>query len=336
MPEIVTNARPIAFKIKKTRAANQTQRQINRQKMIVRQIDQNCLVSLPRVLRSVQETERQAGFKDSLCRRSLMRLLRPMVEENIINVFEITLHYNQRVRVYRFATHPKIGLDHAVMKREIVKLKSNFHLITEERMKRPSQMAPKERKEVLARRKLAPERSNAVFKTQAPKLLLARTLHEFLYYLHHELSPEQKPLPMSAELVQQWQKSEPALQPRQFFDEWQADETKVQPYTEDIGWRTFIPPLPRYVDKPSGWLYFMDAMDRMPLSLFMRICRIEREANDDLRLQLQHPIRQHYLLSQLKLETIVPRLKLQQIYVGTLRLLNNMGLIQVGNTIPLL
>ncbi|EDW88305.1 general transcription factor 3C polypeptide 1 isoform X1 [Drosophila yakuba] len=330
LPEIVTNARPIAFKIKKTRAANQTQRQINRQKMIVRQIDQNCLVPLPRVLRSIQETERQAGFKDSLCRRSLMRLLRPMVEENVINVFEITLHYNQRVRVYRFATHPKIGLDHAVMKREIVKLKSNFHLITEERLKRPSQMPPKERKELLARRKLTPERSSVVFKTQAPKLLLARTLHEFLYYLHHELSPEQKPLPMTAELVQQWQKSEPALQPRQFFDEWQADEVKVQPYSEDIGWRTFIPPLPRYADKPSGWLYFMDAMDRMPLSLFLRICRIEREASDELRLQLQHPIRQHYLLSQLKLETIVPRLKLQQLYVGTLRLLNNMGLIQVS------
>jgi len=73
----------------------------------------------------------------------------------------------------------------------------------------------------------------------------------------------------------------------------------------------------------------MDAMDRMPLSLFLRICRIERESNDELRVQLQHPIRQHYLLSQLRLESIVPRLKLQTLYVGTLRLLNNMGLIQV-------
>ncbi|XP_017075867.2 general transcription factor 3C polypeptide 1 [Drosophila eugracilis] len=330
MPEIVTNARPMAFKIKKTKVANQTQRQMNRQKMIVRQIDQNCLVALYRLQKALQETERQAGFKDSLCRRSLMRLLRPMVEDHIINVFEITLNYNQQVRIYRFATHPKIGLDHPVMKREIAKLKSNFHLISEERMKRPSQMHPRERKEVLARRKMLPERPGAVFKTQAPKLFLAKTLHEFLYYLHHELPHKQQALTMSADLVQQWQKSEPALQPRQFFDEWQANENQVVPYTEDIGWRTFIPPLPRYEDKPSGWLYFMDAMDRMPLSLFMRICRIERETNDELRLQLQHPIRQHYLLSQLKLETIVPRLKLQQLYVGTLRLLNNMGLIQVS------
>jgi len=219
MPEIVTNARPVAFKIKKTRLGNQTQRLLNRQKMIVRQIDQNCLVPLPRMLRTVQETERQAGFKDVLCRRSLMRMLLPMVENHILNVFEITLHYNQRVRVYRFATHPKIGLDHAVMKREILKLKSNYHLITEERIRRPSQMPPKERKEVLARRKVMAERSSVVFKTQAPKLLLARTLHEFLYYLHHELPLDQKPLAMTAELVQQWQKSEPALQPRQFFEE---------------------------------------------------------------------------------------------------------------------
>ncbi|XP_070072853.1 general transcription factor 3C polypeptide 1 isoform X2 [Drosophila takahashii] len=330
MPEIVVNARPVAFKIKKTRLGNQTQRLINRQKMIVRQIDQNCLVPLPRILRTIQETEHQAGFKDVLCRRSLMRLLLPMVENRIINVYETTLHYNQRVRVYRFAAHPKIGLDHAVMKREIVKLKSNFHLITEERISRPSQLPPKERKEMMARRKLVPERPSVVFKTQAPKLLLARTLHEFLFYLHHELPLNQKPLSMTPELVQQWQKSEPALQPRQFFDEWQAEEIKVQPFTEDIGWRTFIPPLPRYEDKPPGWLYFMDAMDRMPLSLFLRICRIERESNDELRLQLQHPIRQHYLLSQLNFESIVPRLKLQKLYVGTLRLLNNMGLIQVS------
>ncbi|XP_017132479.1 general transcription factor 3C polypeptide 1 [Drosophila elegans] len=330
MPEIVMNARPIAFKLKKTRTTNQTQRQLGRQRFITRQIDEHCLVALHRLQKNLQAEERQAGFKDSLCRRSLLRLLRPLVEDHVINVFEITLHYQQRVRVYRFATHPKIGLDHVVMKREILKLKSNFHLLTEERMKRPSQLHPRERKEVLARRKLVAERPAVVCKTQAPKLLLARTLHEFLYYLYHQLSLDQKPIPMTVELVQQWQKSEPALQPRQFLEEWQAEEDSVQPYTEDISWRTFIPPLPRYEDKPSGWLYFMDAMDRMPLSLFLRICRIEREASDELRLQLQHPIRQHYLLSQLKLDTIVPRLKLQQLYVGTLRLLNNMGLIQVS------
>ncbi|KAH8412495.1 hypothetical protein KR009_002516 [Drosophila setifemur] len=334
MPDIVANARPAAFKLKVTRVNNQTQRLLNRQKLVVRLVDEMCIVHLHRLLKCLQEEESRAGFKDKLCRRSLQRLLCPMVENRILNVFEVTLQYNNRVRLYRFATHPKIDLDHVLVRREILKLKSNFHLVTEDRLRRPSQLHPRERKEVMARRKQAPDRKPIlpVEKRQAPKLLLARTLHEFLYYLLFELSRDQKPLEMTADLVQQWQKAEPALQPRQFLEEWQAEDRdgNVPPYTARISWRTFIPPLPRYERKPPGWLYFMDAMERMPLSLFLRICRIDRESNEQLRLQLQHPVRQHYLLPQLRLESVVPRLKLQQLYVGTLRLLSQMGLIQVS------
>lgn len=336
MPEIVTNFRPMVFCVKRSKASNQTIRHMNRQKVIVRLIDKQCVVPLYLLQKRLQEEERSAGYTDNLCRRSLQRLLRPLVDRHVVNVFEITMQYKAHVRLYRFATHPKIGMDHELMQREILKLKSNFHLISEERMTRPSHLPPKERSELIARRKLASERPTSlsgISKIQAPKLLLARAMHEFLYYLLHDISPDQKPLAMTAELVQHWQKTEPALQPRQFLDEWQDEakgEGNVPPYTEEISWRTFIPPLPAYEDKPKGWLYFMDAMDRMPLSLFQRICRIERDANDQLRPQLQHPIRQHYLLSQLSLDSIVPRLRLQQLYVGTLRLLNHMGLIQVS------
>ncbi|KAH8260035.1 hypothetical protein KR026_001010 [Drosophila bipectinata] len=329
LPEIVANIRPAEFKVKLTRVTNQTQRLIDRQKLIVNLLDELCLVHLHALTKRIQQIESTAGFKDAICRRSLHRLLLPMIKDKKVNSYDLTLQYNQRVRLYRFATHPKIGIDHLVVRREILKLKSNFHLMTEEQLRRPSQLLPKERKEVLARRKQMP--SLPVSKARAPKLLLARTLHEFLYYLQNELARDQKPLDMSADLVQQWQKTEPSLQPRQFLEEWAAEENgRVLPYTSDISWRTFIPPLPRYEDKPPGWLYFMDAMERMPLSLFLRICRIDREANDQLRLQLQHPVRQHYLLHQLRLEAIVPRLKLQQLYVATLRLLSNMGLIQVS------
>ncbi|KAH8266654.1 hypothetical protein KR018_006908 [Drosophila ironensis] len=334
MPEITATVRPVTFKLKLTRVKNQTQRLLDRQKLTVRLLDETCIVHLYRIQKQLQEEERRRGFKDTLCRRSLQRLLLPMMTSGKINVFEVTLQYDQRVRLYRFATHPKIDIDHVLLRREILKLKSNFHLVTEERMKRPSQLHPRERKELLARRKQQnAERppSLPIAKTQAPKLLLARTLHEFLYYLLHELPPTQKPLEMTPQLVQQWQKTEPSLQPRQYLEEWRdKDGGEVRPYTADISWRTFIPPLPRSKDKPQGWFYFMDAMDRMPLSLFLRICRIDREANDQLRLQLQHPVRQHYLLPQLRLESVVPRLKLQQLYVSTLRLLSQMGLIQVS------
>ncbi|KAH8356921.1 hypothetical protein KR200_004556 [Drosophila serrata] len=336
IPDIITHSRPMVFSVKRTKSRNQTLRHINRRKVIVRLIDKHCVVPLHRLQKCLQEEERLAGYTDNLCRRSLQRLLRPLVDAHVLNVFEITMQYKERVRVFRFATHPKIGIDHSFMQREILKLKSNMHLISEERMHRLSDLKPKERSEVIARRKLVLERPaslSAINKIQAPKLLLARTLHEFLYYVVHEIPPDQKPLDMTPELAQQWQKSEPELQPRQFLEEWQAEakeEGNIPPYTEEISWRTFIPPLPVYENRPKGWVYFIDAMQRMPLSLFQRICRIERDANDQLRPQLQHPVRQHYLLSQLKRDSTVSRLKLQQLYVGILRLLNNMGLIQVS------
>ncbi|XP_017152557.1 uncharacterized protein LOC108162362 [Drosophila miranda] len=333
MTEIVANINPFSFNLKDVKLDRQTQRHLRRKEQIVKMINENCIVQLMNVSSSIKREERKAGYKDTLCRRSLFRLLRSMIDAEIVNVYELTLRYEQRIRFYRLVTHPKIDSDHELLKREILRLKSNFHLMTEERLQRPSQLPAKERKQLIPSKKLSADRQKAqAAKTPAPKLLLARTLHEFLYYVIYEMPREQKPLPMTADLVEQWQKVEPALETRQFLEEWHADQTVVLPYNTEISWRTFIPPLPCYVDKPSGWVYFMDAMDRMPLSLLLRICRIEREDSAErLRLQLKHPIRQHYLLSQLNLENIVSRSRLQKLYARTLCLLNHMGLIQVSD-----
>ncbi|XP_022220098.2 general transcription factor 3C polypeptide 1 [Drosophila obscura] len=331
--EIVATVNPFSFNLKDVKLDRQTQRHLRRKEQIVKMIDDSCIVQLMNVSSSIKKEERKAGYEDTLCRRSLYRLLRSMIDAGIVNVYEVTLQYEQRLRVYRLVTHPKIGSDHELLRREILRFKSNFHLMTEERLQRPAQLPPKERKQLMLSKKLNADRQKAqAAKTPAPKLLLARTLHEFLYYVIYEMPREQRPLAMTADLVEQWQKVEPALETRQFLEEWRADETPVLPYNSEISWRTFIPPLPSYVDKPTGWVFFMDAMDRMPLSLLLRICRIEREDSAErLRLQLKHPIRQHYLLSQLKLENIVSRSRLQKLYARTLCLLNHMGLIQVSD-----
>ncbi|XP_034666416.1 general transcription factor 3C polypeptide 1 [Drosophila subobscura] len=331
--EIVASVNPFSFKMKDVRLERQTQRHLRRKEQIVKLIDGNCIVHLMTVSSSIKKEEHKAGFKDILCRRSLYRVLRTMIDAGIVNVHEVTLQYGQRLRLYRLVTHPKIDADHELIRREILRLKSQFHLMSEERLQRPSQLPLKERKQLLLSKKQNVGRQKQQKpKIPAPKLLLARTLHDFLFYVIYELPKEQKPLEMTAELVEQWQKMEPALETRQFLDEWRADETPVLPYNSEISWRTFIPPLPSYVDKPPGWVFFMDAMDRMPLSLLLRICRIEREDSAErLRLPLKHPIRQHYLLAQLKLENIVSRSRLQKLYARTLCLLNHMGLIQVSD-----
>ncbi|XP_068150528.1 general transcription factor 3C polypeptide 1 [Drosophila tropicalis] len=331
-PEITSTVRPITIDIKRYKIEKQMERQVYRKTLIVRLIDENCIMQMYNMMRNIQKEEQNAGYSDSICRRSVLRLLQPMSESKVVNVYEISLQYGQRVRLYRLVTHPKITADHELLHREILRLKNNFHLMSEERQQRAPELSPKDNKKEPQRKKPkgSTQIESTVSKVPAPKLLLAKALHEFLYYLIVELDRERKPLKMTKELVSQWQKTEPALQPRQFLEEWQAKETYAMPYNDEISWRTFIPPLPRYEDKPQGWIYFTDAMERMPLSLFLRICRIERDAMDKLRNQLKHPVRQHYLISQLDSTYLVPRLRIQQLYLTTLRLLNQMGLLQIG------
>ncbi|XP_017857627.1 PREDICTED: general transcription factor 3C polypeptide 1 isoform X1 [Drosophila arizonae] len=332
VPSIKANVRVMEFSLKLYKGSDkETPRHVARKIIIVRQIDKNCIVNTIDLARAVMESEKNIGTHEKICRKSLFRLLERMQRMRIVNVYEVTLEYEQNVRLYRLVTHPKIDLQHDQLKREVLRLKNNFHLITEERLLRPAQLLRgKERREQMERKKLRLERQpQDVPKPSAPKLLVACVLHEFLFYLQCEQQRGQTPLQMNEELLQRWQRSEPSLMTREYLEEWQATESEVLPYTQEISWRTFIPPLPNY-EKPSGWLYFMDALERMPLSLMLRIFRIDRDVVEKLRPQLQHPVRQHYLLQQLQLQNLIPRFTLQQRYVGMLRLLNNMGLLQVS------
>lgn len=334
--EITANIRHKVFPFKPTRGEEkQTKRHMERQILIVNEIDKKCIVHLMELTRVITQAELNIGAVETICRKSIMRLLQKMKQANICNVYEVTLQYGQRIRLYRLVTHPKIDIEHEYMQREVMRLKSNLHLIVEERPSRSlQQIKNKKRKEVMERKKqqVLEKKSALGSKPSVPKLLLASVLHEFIFFLLVEQPRDQGPLEMNAELLQNWQRTEPALQTRQFLEEWQAEDSPPVPYMEDISWRTFIPPLPKYEDKPAGWLYFMDVVKRMPLSLIMRMFRIERDAMDQLRAQVQHPVRQHYLLHQLKLPNLIPRLRMQQFYSNTLRLMNNMGLIQVSET----
>ncbi|KAH8404924.1 hypothetical protein KR222_010666 [Zaprionus bogoriensis] len=335
LPEISASVRRMVFPQKqRSGEEKETQRQLERKLLIVKAVDKKCILHSMDLTRVITQAEQDIGCREKICRKSLFRLLRRMQEADIINVYEVTLQYSQRLRLYRLVTHPKIDTQHELLQHEVLRLKSNFHLVVEERPAMSlQQLKTKKRKELLADRKKQQrhdQKPGSKSKPLAPKLLLACTLHEFLFYLLVEQQRDQKPLPMNAERLQQWQRTEPSLQVREFLTEWQAEELPALPYTEEISWRTFVPPLPLYENKPAGWLYFMDAVERMPLSLIMRMFSIEPDEMEQLRPQLQHPVRQHYLLQQLQLQNLIPRVRLQQLYLNTLRLLNNMGLVQVG------
>ncbi|KAL7740438.1 hypothetical protein ACLKA6_013231 [Drosophila palustris] len=331
LPDITANIRQMTLpKSVNKNLERETQSLVERKKLVVQQIDQKCIIHTYELMTAIYNAEHSVGKQERICRKSLYRILLRMQLAGILNVYELTLQCDKGLRLYRLATHPKIDMEHEQMKREVLRLKNNFHLINEERLSRPGQVNnTKKRKELLAAKR---QQLKGQPKPNPPKLLVACILHEFFFYLVGEQPRDSKPLPMSPELLEHWKTAEPSLMTRQFLSEWQADESHILPYTDEINWRTFVPPLPIYNNKPPGWFYFMDAVERMPLSLIMRICRIERESMEQLRPHLQHPVRQHYLLRQLQTQNLIPRPRQQQLFLSTLRLLNNMGLIQVSQS----
>ncbi|KAH8378377.1 hypothetical protein KR093_011070 [Drosophila rubida] len=329
LPEITSNLRPMTFP-KAGRSEKETQLVLDRKKLIVRQVDEKSIVHTMELTKVINEMDYNVSSQEHMCRKTLFRILHKMQTAGIVNVYELTLKYEKRLRIFRMVTHPKIGVDHDLMRREVLRLKSNFHLLSEESLRRPGKLDTAKKRKELSAPKKQPSRLKGIPKPSSPKLLLASILHEYFFYLVYEQQRDQKPLPMCADLLQHWQSTEPSLQTKQYLEEWQASESHVLPYTDEISWRTFLQPLPNYEQKPPGWFYFMDALERMPLSLMQRMFRVDREAMEQLRPHLQHQVRQHYQLRQLNLQLLIPRLRQQQIYIGTLRLLNNMGLIQVS------
>ncbi|XP_030377859.1 general transcription factor 3C polypeptide 1 [Scaptodrosophila lebanonensis] len=332
VPEIVANVLPLVLHFKSNFLDTNTQRQVQRKSLIVQQIDECCLLPVADLRHRIQEAEKQMGYHDSICHKSLLRLLYTLREAKVLNVYQVTLQHKNQVRVHRLVTHPKIVVDHMQMQRAVLRLKNNFLLNIEDRKQPKNAVAKQMRPRVEnVQRKLRVERLGQNVRYKLPKFIVARAMHEFLFYLTRELPTDKKPMPISIELLQHWQRSEPTLMPKEFLEEWQSQNQPIQAFSNEISWRTFITPVQCYDEKPSGWIYFMDAVDRMPLSLFQRIFRLENIDTDRLGAYVKHPVKQHYLMRQLPMELqgVLPRLHQQNLYMNALRLLNNMGLVQV-------
>ncbi|XP_073816879.1 general transcription factor 3C polypeptide 1 [Musca autumnalis] len=343
IPQITARIKPYEYKTRtNTARENHSQRLVARKAFAVKMINEKCVLPVLLLRKLLQIHEKEKGLKDEICRKSIRRMLHNMSESNIVRMYEIILQCEEHIRIYRYVTHPKIDIDHQVLKNETLKLKNSFFLTLEERrMRTLASLRLQNTKKIKSNPKKAKIVSESKMnKTvlvplqvhKPPKFLISRYLHEFLFYIVVELNEQHKPYEMNHELMEHWQASEPSLRINDFLEQYKSEGINVKPFTKDISWRTFIQPLPSYSDKPAGWVYFVDAVDRMPLSIFNKIFHIDKGADERLTAFLNHPVKQHYLMRQLPsdLQYKIARVQLQRVYVSVLKLLNHMGLIQVG------
>ncbi|XP_075148767.1 general transcription factor 3C polypeptide 1 [Haematobia irritans] len=342
LPQILARIKPYEYPTSyaTTRRDNRSHRLVSRKAFAVKQVNEKCIIPVLMLRKLLQVHEKEQGLKDEICQKSIRRMLFYMSESGIVNVYEIILQFEENIRIYRYVTHPKIDINHRVLQNEILKLKNNFFLILEERRMRiisalrfqSKKQKATTRKLKAAEIKLAKNATMAVKTHKPPKFLISRYLHEFLFYIVVELNEFHQAIDITKELLEHWQIDEPSIRVSEHLEQMQTESLNIKAYTKEISWRTFIPPLPRYSDKPAGWLYFIDAVDRMPLSIFNKIFHLDKGADECLTSYLSHPIKQHYLMRQLpsELQCKIARVQLQRVYISVLKLLNHMGLIQVG------
>uniref|UniRef100_A0A1A9WA75 B-block_TFIIIC domain-containing protein n=1 Tax=Glossina brevipalpis TaxID=37001 RepID=A0A1A9WA75_9MUSC len=336
IPQITARIKPYEYTGFQMQRENNSQKVITRKTYIVKTIDEKCIMSIMELCKAIKIMEANQGQQGEVCRKSIRRLLCNMSQQKIIRLYEIALQCEEQIRLYRLVTHPKIDIDHKVLKNEILKLKNSFFLSIEERRLRQLASFRYQSKRLKSVKKIKETKTKEMIPLKSykhPKFLISRYLHEFLFYIVVELSEYQATYEVNEELLMYWQQSEPALQVNDYLKNFEQEHTKLRAYTRDISWRTFIQPLPNYSNKPVGWVYFVDAIDRMPLSIFNKIFRIDRGADQQLADYLAHPIRQHYLMRQLPadLQCKISRVQLQRVYISILKLLNHMGLVQVGD-----
>lgn len=345
IPEIKAEIKAHNFEKFKIPKNTNTERFISRKQMVVDLINQCCIYQLSTLKNKMQGIETSQGLKVQMCRKSLYRVLHELCINKVIKVYEISTQYEDDIRTNRFVMHPKIGLNHPVFIYEVHKLKVDlFAAIEEKRHKKMLAQNAEEKKS----RNSANIKTSMLFDTneptstsptecKPPKFLISRYLHEFLFYILFELKKQRRIYPLTASLVEYWDKIEPSQQLRDFIAELnygninEVDQNVIA-YSKEISWRTFIPPLPKYLDKPKGWIFFMDALDRMPLSVFNKIFSLDKEKDENIAIYLNHPVRQHYLMINLptSIRHKVNLIQMQRVYISILKLLNNMGLIQVN------
>lgn len=303
-----------------------TDKQIERQQKIVSLVDQFCIIQVSMLRQEILKYEQKAGYKDEICNKSIYRIIGRLQQQQIVQMYEISLKYEEHARIYRYVTHPKIAIDHNIIKQEILKLKNALFLFLEEKKFRNSAQKASPTAAINEERigliPLGPQKS--------PKFLTARFMHEFMFYCLNDLQTNREPVSLTEDLVSTWLQSEPNINCNELYKSMIVEH--ISPYRDSINWKTFITPLPVYKDKPPGWISLPDVVDRMPFSLLNKIIHVPPTVDKEALEYLMHPVKQHFLIKQLPLtiQSLINRGRLSRILCNIIQILQLMGLIQVS------
>lgn len=298
--------------------SNITYRLLRRANMIIEAVKEHQVIDdTTKLMKMICEEEDKEGYDVKIDKKSLIRLLQKLAKDNLVKNIKLTLSANGREKNMMFICDPNIDTDHTVIKSAVEQAKVKFCLLASQKAKLAKKAADKQDKEdknkenTVDKPSDSKEQLHELGKTASkntlssvsykydgragkryglsPKFIRMQTMHILLFYLVYDH-------PGTPKLSQQEQieilKS----------NDYEIDDDLIQElsiiYNTEVGWKMFIPPLPKHSGWPEGWTLMCDVLLGLPLSIFIKVHNITFTI-PELDHYLNHPIRKHYLVKNL-------------------------------------
>lgn len=283
--------------------------------MIIEAVKEHQVIDdISKLTKMICEEEDKEGYDVKIDKKSLIRLLQKLAKDNLVKNIKLTLSANGRTeRNMMFICDPNIDTDHTVIKSAVEQAKVKFCLTSSQKAKKADRQdkedknkenivdKPSDSKEQLQELSKTISK-NTLFSVKyepdtkagkqyglSPKFIRMQTMHILLFYLVYDH-------PGIPKLSQQEQieilKS----------NDYEIDDNLIQEfstiYNIEVGWKMFVPPLPKHSGWPEGWALMCDVLLGLPLSIFVKVHNITFII-PELEHYLNHPIRKHYLVKNL-------------------------------------
>lgn len=289
--------------------------------MIIEAVKEHQVIDdTTKLMKMICEEEDKEGYDVKIDKKSLIRLLQKLAKDNLVKNIKLTLSANGREKNMMFICDPNIDTDHTVIKSAVEQAKVKFCLLASQKAKLAKKAADKNKENTVDKTSDSKEQLQELNKTTfknmlssiykydaragkryglSPKFIRMQTMHVLLFYLVYDH-------PGIPKLSQQEQIE--ILK----ANDYEIDDNLVQEfstiYNTEVGWKMFVPPLPKHSGWPEGWALMCDVLLGLPLSIFVKVHNITFTI-PELEHYLNHPIRKHYLVKNLPVSLKERKLK---------------------------
>lgn len=262
-------------------------RMINRCNFIIQYLEKVTVLDLTELHQLIITKEKKQGFKEKICKRSMIRLLGKLSADKLLKLISVKLlHENNQKNIY-YCCDINMDMNNDYFHERMRSAKAIYFSgsgSTNASYKGPRVIIPPG--PVIS--ELGPLLNQF---GPWPKFMRMQLLHEFLFYLLHM----NYTFYQSDPVVEEWKSQ---LPPHLISKELQ-DELPII-YSKDLDWKMFVPPILKHQNYPKGFMLLSEIIIRLPLSILVRLSPLPfNESNTEIHDYLSHPIKQHYLLSKL-------------------------------------